>query len=197
MQRIPHRAAAWIGLSLLGAWLADPDGPATGEPPLAFSPVYSAKVLKAMQKVRGPRKGRIRPRKGWIPANRTSDGKPGRAMTASKAGRKAFLMKRIGDPQIKASQQHFRDSEIVERESRARGHRDEVSEMQQVAKELLGMITDHRDFSIAIGVLSQRRQHDLMFKMIDDMDKRLGPNVVTYSVAIKGRACSLSFRISD
>ena len=58
------------------------------------------------------------------------------------------------------------------------------------------MITDHRDFSIAIGVLSRRRQHDLMFKMIDDMDERLGPNVVTYSVAIKGRARSLAFRIS-
>ncbi|CAE7177860.1 unnamed protein product [Symbiodinium microadriaticum] len=152
------RRHSCIGLSVLGVWLAwwlaEPGGPA-GNAALAFSPVYSAKVLKAMQKVRAPRKGRI-------PRKRTLDGKPGRTMTASKAGRKAFLMKRLGDPKIK------------------------VSELQQVAKELLGMITDHRDFSIAIGVLSRRRQHDLMFKMIDDMDERLGPNVVTYSVAIKG-----------
>ena len=104
------RRHSCIGLSVLGVWLAwwlaEPGGPA-GNAALAFSPVYSAKVLKAMQKVRAPRKGRI-------PRKRTLDGKPGRTMTASKAGRKAFLMKRIGDPKIKASQQHFRVSQLVE-----------------------------------------------------------------------------------
>ena len=129
-------------------WWADP--PASSGSP-AFGAVYSPKVLKAMRRIRGPRKkpaSRKWPddRRGPGPErrNRREPGPEGRnrrepgALTASKSGRRAFLMKRIQDPKIRAS------------------------ELRKVATELLGLISDHRDFSMAVDVLSRRRQHDLM-----------------------------------
>lgn len=127
---------------------------------LAFNGTFSARVAQAIMRTRDPPKSR---------RSRSSRGRPGRRdegesndgrMSGSKAARRSFLLKRMADPKIK------------------------TSELQKVAAELEGLLRDPRDFSRVVTVLGGRKLPNLMLKLIDDMDRRLGPSVITYSAAM-------------
>jgi len=129
---------------------------------LAFNGTFSARVAKAIMRTKEPPRHLKRQRQQRSTGRRKDDGQmetDGR-MSGSKAARRMFLLKRVRDPNIK------------------------TSELQKVAAELEGLLRDPRDFTRIISLLGSRHQPDLILKLLEDMDRRLGPSVITYSAAM-------------